>query len=561
MRKFCLFSLFLVVFFSAFLLARDLFAQSGSYPIVCSDLEVYYQGGSKVTNLNSLKVGDKVTFSVDCSGPPQAVYLKINNSELMKMSLWNFGVYRVNYTFLKGGSYKVEAYGRDAGFNHYYANTLNFTVQVNCPNCKGVTGPSQLTVGEYGKYCFDFEGDASFDKAVIIAHRENACLPMTIYREVGTSPGRYCTSIKAGVAGVYEICCRAWNDGNCECRGDCETQWPVVKCAGPGACKTLTIVDNKPPACKGIAVTPSVNLDQGDTAKLTVSATDSDGTISNVNFYYVKKPQSNYCTASWNKIGTDSNSSDGWAINWNTTGLSAGDYYVTANVVDDDGAWTTGNPGGECGEADSHSPGCVATVSINPDPLECTSLEAYYQSGGKITDFSSLEVGDKIFFTADYSGSPSSAYLRINGGTWQKMSSTSSFYYRYDYTIAQEGDHKIEAYVQNTTAGKKYCQEINFTIPSPQEPYLYCSDLSVYYQDGGQVTDLDSLQAGDQIRFVVSEECVGTCSQSAYVRVNNGTWQKMSRPTGFYYSLDYTIPTAGSYKIEAAVYNSIVGWR
>jgi len=120
---------------------------------------------------------------------------------------------------------------------------------------------------------------------------------------------------------------------------------------------------NFPPDCNTLTGVEAETI-QGEILNLTATVSDTDGTVSKVEFYYTPYPQANYCTASWTKIGEDTNGADGWSTSWDTAGVDEGDYYVVANVYDDKNAWCTGNPSGTCGVANSACSDCRRTTTI-----------------------------------------------------------------------------------------------------------------------------------------------------------------------------------------------------
>ncbi len=96
--------------------------------------------------------------------------------------------------------------------------------------------------------------------------------------------------------------------------------------------------------------------------------------------------------------------------------------------------------------------------------------------------------------------------------------------------------------------------------PTP-EYRLNCQQLKAYDQDW-QEKDLSDLSVGKTVYFLVQ----GSCDEpqgitDARFRINNGEWLKPTDRKGNHFYLKYEITSAGSYKVEAIVYNPALGWR
>lgn len=99
--------------------------------------------------------------------------------------------------------------------------------------------------------------------------------------------------------------------------------------------------------------------------------------------------------------------------------------------------------------------------------------------------------------------------------------------------------------------------------PTPTPVYeLACKILEVYDENWEKIEDLTTIAVGDTVRFLVE----GLCDEpqgitNARFRINEGEWlEKTGQKWGKFY-LGSTISVAGSYKVEAMVYNAILGWR
>lgn len=93
-------------------------------------------------------------------------------------------------------------------------------------------------------------------------------------------------------------------------------------------------------------------------------------------------------------------------------------------------------------------------------------------------------------------------------------------------------------------------------------PVLECKTLKAYNKDWEEINDLSTISIGDTVYFLVE----GLCDESqgitdAEFRINEGEWQTPTGQKWGHFYLEYEIITAGSYKIEAMVYNPELGWR
>jgi len=124
---------------------------------------------------------------------------------------------------------------------------------------------------------------------------------------------------------------------------------------------------NEPPACKSLSAPTSILPGQ----KVIISASVSDDkAIEKVEFFYAPLG-SNFCnTSTWIFIGKGHINGEVWTIEWDTTGVAPGDYYVVANVWDKEDAWCTGNPGGSCDSGAVPCKECAKKISI-VSPSDC----------------------------------------------------------------------------------------------------------------------------------------------------------------------------------------------
>lgn len=99
--------------------------------------------------------------------------------------------------------------------------------------------------------------------------------------------------------------------------------------------------------------------------------------------------------------------------------------------------------------------------------------------------------------------------------------------------------------------------------PTPTPVYtLGCKILKAYDETWGEISNLSTISVGDTVYFLVE----GLCDEpqgieDARFRINGGSWQEPTGKKWDHFYLEYLIPSAGSYKVEAMVYNPILGWR
>lgn len=85
--------------------------------------------------------------------------------------------------------------------------------------------------------------------------------------------------------------------------------------------------------------------------------------------------------------------------------------------------------------------------------LGCQSLKAYDENWQEITDFSTINVGDTVYFLVkgycSLSQGITKARFRINEGEWQDHHGQHGEGFYLKYTIPEPGNYKIEAMVYN----------------------------------------------------------------------------------------------------------------
>lgn len=102
--------------------------------------------------------------------------------------------------------------------------------------------------------------------------------------------------------------------------------------------------------------------------------------------------------------------------------------------------------------------------------------------------------------------------------------------------------------------------------PTPTTPpSTTCTYFKIYNTSWQEITDLSSLQQGQQVYFA-TKALVPSLATKARFRVTvNGTvgvWQETSQKnTNQEYYLLYTIQTVGNFQVESMIYSSSGGWR
>jgi len=75
------------------------------------------------------------------------------------------------------------------------------------------------------------------------------------------------------------------------------------------------------------------------------------------------------------------------------------------------------------------------------------------------------------------------------------------------------------------------------------------------------VTDYTDLEVGQKVYLTTTgstDHPQGVTK--ARFRINGGAWQETTKQKDDKFYIEYPIPTAGSYEVEAMVYNPELGW-
>lgn len=120
-----------------------------------------------------------------------------------------------------------------------------FLQETGVPNCKNLTGPTSLYVGETGTFTATYEdGTGSIDQRGLAIYSEGQCEPNTsaYWNRIDGGPGTQSFNWVPSAAGTYDVDCRAWDAGVSECRGRCYGIAPyyTYQCVGTGGGATTT---------------------------------------------------------------------------------------------------------------------------------------------------------------------------------------------------------------------------------------------------------------------------------------------------------------------------------
>jgi len=214
----------------------------------------------------------------------------------------------------------------------------------------------------------------------------------------------------------------------------------------PPDCRDLTVVDPKPTNYVG--------------DKLTLRFTPSKGGVNlgSYGLFYIKakSDQAAYCTDPWTTIKdytaiTPPAGGSPITVEWNTAGLTPGEYIVATNVKDSGSPtlWCTGNPGGTCNVATKTCTSCSTRIVIAGYPM-CVGLKASYVQNGQNVEVrpnSQLTLGTKLdLLCSEVTGATSYAF-KVNGTVLARPTGTNAAGLRPNqnqYTINTIGNYTIE---------------------------------------------------------------------------------------------------------------------
>lgn len=264
---------------------------------------------------------------------------------------------------------------------------------------------------------------------------------------------------------------------------------------------------------------PTVSIDnptEGETVNGTV---DVSGTASAPNGS-VDEVEVRIDGAAWETAsGTDT-----WSYTWDTTSESDGDHKIEAR------SWSGNNSSAidvvnvtVDNQAETNEP---PTVSIE-NPTEGETVNGTVDVSGT---------------ASDPEGNLSSVEVRIDGGSWQTASGTSSWSYSWNSSDVQDGDHKIEARAHDDNTSSAI-DVVNVTVDNEAET-----------NEPPTVT-IDTPSEGATVSGTV--EVSGTASDpdgsvsTVEVRVDGSSWQTASGTDSWTWSWDTTSESDGGHTLEA----------
>ena len=305
------------------------------------------------------------------------------------------------------------------------------------PNCKNVSGPTTLVVGNTYTYSATFEnGTGTLTDCALAIH--DSCSSNVYWSKSGCGPGTVTRNYSwtPTKAGTYTIDCRAWNDGYAECRGDCVTSPPVYACDGPGAKLTVNVVANSPPSTPTLSLPADGSTCQNTSLTLSWNAVSNWGTC-----YPTQKNQYKVYLDDDTGFGADGKL-DGvstTSTSYSVSGLSANTTYYW-KIVADNGCLTASSSTWSF----TTKPNLPAAPTILT-PVSCTCAPGIDQNCTCSLDWNDI-TGAKFYpLRIDDQANPWSdtCSWTYEGDICQDNLVSSS----YNFTTAK-GDHTYEAWVQ-----------------------------------------------------------------------------------------------------------------
>jgi len=97
--------------------------------------------------------------------------------------------------------------------------------------------------------------------------------------------------------------------------------------------------------------------------------------------------------------------------------------------------------------------------------------------------------------------------------------------------------------------------------PPPSEYSTSCQTCKAYNEDWNEIKDLSSINVGQTIYLATKGSTTHPEGLTkAKFRVNAGAWQETTAKHEDMFYISYQIDSAGTYKVEAMVYNPTLGW-
>ena len=184
---------------------------------------------------------------------------------------------------------------------------------------------------------------------------------------------------------------------------------------------------NNPPT---VSITSPTGGTVSGTITIQGTASDSDGTVTGVE---VRIDGGSWQTAS----GTTS-----WSMSWDTTGVSDGSHTIDARSQDNNNAYST---------VDS------VTVTVNNGGNNPPTVSITSPTGGTVSGTITIQGT-----ASDSDGTVTGVEVRIDGGSWQTASGTTSWSMSWDTTGVSDGSHTIDARSQDNN--NAYSTEDSVTV-------------------------------------------------------------------------------------------------
>ena len=262
---------------------------------------------------------------------------------------------------------------------------------------------------------------------------------------------------------------------------------------------------NQPPTCTISSPSPGARLN--GTVEISGSASDSDGTVQNVEIRIDNDD--------WIQVGGTTS----WSYNWNTTIVSSGQHTIHVRAYDgiDFSTWQS------------------IPVTVNQLPT-CTISSP---SPGAILN-GTVEISGTA---SDIDSTVQNVEIRIDGDSWMQVTGTTSWSYSLDTTELQDGQHTIYARAYDGTDFSMW-QNISVTVDNPNQPPT-CTISSHSSREKISKTTVISGIAYDPDGVV----------QMVEIKIDDGGWIEVSGTTFWSYDLDTTTLSNGAHTIYIRSYD------
>ncbi|WP_143741216.1 DUF4082 domain-containing protein [Pontibacter ramchanderi] len=192
---------------------------------------------------------------------------------------------------------------------------------------------------------------------------------------------------------------------------------------------------NQPPMVSMTAPANNATFTAPATITLTADASDTDGTVSKVEFFN-----------GTNKLGEDTDGGNGWSFDWDE--VPAGSYTLTARTTDDQDAVTTSS---------------AVTITVNP-PTNQPPVVAITspKEGASFTAPASITI---VAAASDADGSVSKVEF-FNGET--KLGEATASPYEYSWTSVGAGTYQLMARATDNSGAVTNSDVVNISITAPE---------------------------------------------------------------------------------------------